>query len=124
MFGLNSKRPQSDKLGVQVHAVGDKEAYDLAQRIWSENARTLRVDQTMGKEFLHFGYANPKCVIWLQRDQNRSNPFELIVRWGDGTHEVCIISSTASDQSGNPARPKAILTSMLTTPSVVLSTTN
>jgi hypothetical protein len=122
MFGLSKKEPKSDTLSVQVHAVANKEAYALAQRIWNENVRTLHVDQATRKEFLHFGYANPKCVIWLQRDQNRSNPFELIVRWEGDTHEVCVISDASGEESGDATRPKAILNSMLTTPSVVLST--
>lgn len=122
MFGTGKKQPDGDKLSVQVHAVASAEAYQLAQKIWNENARTLHSDQYTGKEFLHFGYNNPKCVIWLQRDQNRNNPFELIVRWeADKTHEVCVISNTSGQQSGDDTRAKAILTSMLTTPSIVLS---
>jgi len=122
MFGIGKKDPQHDKLDVQVHVVASQEAYVLAQKIWDENIRTMHIDQTARKEFLHFGYANPKCVIWLQRDQNRSNPFELVIRWeADGTHEVCIISDSRTGTSGDDTRPKAILNSMLTTPSIVLS---
>ena len=121
MFG-HKKDNQTDKLSVEVHAVASQEAYALAQKIWNENIRTLHVDPQSHKEFLHFGYANPKCVIWLQRDQNRSNPFELIVRWEDnGTHEVCVISDSHTGVSGDDARPKALLGSMLTTPSIVLT---
>jgi len=122
MFGLNKKESPSDKLTVRVRVVASKETFGLAQKIWDENIRTLHVDQVARKEFLHFGYAQPKCVVWLMRDQNRSNPFELIVRWEeDKTHEVCIISNTGGETSGDDTRAKAILTSMLTTPSVVLS---
>ena len=121
MFGASKKEPKNDKLSVQVHVVASEEAYGLAQRIWDANLRTLRVDQSTHKEFLHFGYTNPKCVVWLQRDQNRNNPFELVVRWDNGLHEVCVISDSRTGASGDDARPKAILTSMLTTPSVVLA---
>ena len=122
MFGLGKKDPQTDKLGVQVHAVASREAYQLAQKIWDENLRTLHLDEQAHKEFLHFAYADPKCTVWLQRDQQRSNPFELIVRWeADGTHEVCVISDSGTGNSGDDTRPKAILNSMLTTPSIVLT---
>ena len=120
MFGLNKNEPSSDKLSVQVHVVASQEAFKLAQKLWDENARTLRVDEQARKEFLHFGYANPKCVIWLQRDQGRVDTFELIVRWeADKTHEVYAL--TSGQTSGDEARITATLNSMLTTPSVVLS---
>src|SRR3981189_1500666 len=105
MFGIGKKEPGSDQLSVQVHVVASAEAYGLAQKIWNENVRTLHLDQRTGKEFLHFGYNNPKCVIWLQRDQNRNNPFELIVRWEEEkNHEVCIISNTGGESSGDATR--------------------
>ena len=122
MFGLSKKEPASDKLTVQVHAIASAEAYGLAQKIWNENLRTLHVDQYARKEFLHFGYANPKCVVWLQRDQNRNNPFELVVRWEvDKTHEVFVISNTGAEKIGDDSRAVALLNSMLTTPSIVLT---
>jgi hypothetical protein len=124
MFGLGKKAPKNDKLTVQVQVVSSSTAFAMAQKLWAENARTVRFDQQAGKEFLHFGYVNPKCVIWLQRDHGRANSFELIVRWEEAaTHEVCIIGNDSSP-SGNDARVKALLHSMLTTPSVVLSNEN
>jgi len=120
MFGLGNKESQSDKLSVQVHVVASEEAFKLAQKLWDENARTLRLDDKTGKEFLHFGYSKPACVIWLQRDRGRTGIFELIVRWeADKTHEVFTLTSGQS--AGDEPRIKAILTSMLTTPSVVLA---
>ncbi len=125
MFGQSKKNPATDRLSVQVHAVADTETFDLAQRIWNENSRTLHTDPSTQKEFLRFGYATPKCAVWLQRDQNRTNPFELIVRWEEtGMHEICVISDTGNARSGDPTRAKAILNSMLTTPSVVLGSPN
>lgn len=122
MFGLGKNDNHIDKLTVQVHVLSSREAYQLTSRLWNENARTLHLDEHTHKEFLHFGYANPKCVVWLQRDQGRSNPFELIVRWEDDkTHEVFVISDTANETSGDDTRAKAILNSMLITPSIVLS---
>ena len=120
MFGLGGKTQKSDKLSVQVHVVASEEVFKLAQKIWDENVRTLHLDEQFRKEFLHFGYNQPKCVIWLQRDQGRTDMFELIVRWEhDKTHEVFVI--TNGPTSGDEARAKAIVNSMLTTPSVVLS---
>ena len=120
MFGLSKSESQSDKLTVQVHVVTDEEGFKLAQKIWDENARTLRIDPATHKEFLHFGYANPKSVVWMQRDQGRTDIFELVVRWEvDKTHEVFIL--TGGQSAGKIDRAKAILNSMLTTPSVVLS---
>jgi hypothetical protein len=126
MFGLSKRDPQSDKLTVQVHAIGSAEAYQLAAKIWNENVRTLHADAHGHKDFLHFAYANPKCVVWLQRDQNRTEPFELIVRWeANKTHEVFVISSAPANQpTGNDQRAKALLTSILTTPSIVLARDN
>ena len=120
MFGLENKGEDSDKLSVQVYAVSGDEAFKLAAKIWNENARTTRLDQRTGKEFLHFGYTNPKCVIWLQRDQGRTDTFELIIHWEhDKTHEVFVL--TGGQPAGNQERAKAIVNSMLTTPSVMLS---
>lgn len=120
MFGLGKSEPSSDKLSVQVHAVSSDEAFALAQKIWDANVRTMRVDEQTHKEFLHFGYANPKCVIWLQRDQARTGTLELVVRWEqDKTYEVFVL--TTGQLAGDEQRIKAVLNSMLTTPSVVLS---
>ena len=120
MFGLGDKTQKSDKLGLQVHVVSSEEVFKLAQKIWDENVRTLHLDEQFHKEFLHFGYNQPKCVIWLQRDQGRTGIFELIVRWEhDKTHEVFVI--TSGPTVGNEDRAKAIVNSILTTPSVVLS---
>ena len=121
MFGLGDKKSEnSDKLTVQVHAVVGDEVFKMAQKIWYENARSARLDQSTQKEFLHFGYANPKCVVWLQRDRGRTGILELIVRWeADKTHEVYIL--TNGQPSGSLERAKALLNSMLTTPSVILS---
>lgn len=122
MFGLGKNEAKIDRLTVQVHVLASKEAYELTDRLWRENMRTLHIDESAHKEFLHFGYNKPKCVVWLQRDQGRSNPFELIVRWEDEKmHEVFIISNTGAQAEGDDLRAKAILNSMLITPSIVLS---
>jgi hypothetical protein len=121
MFGLGKGDPHSDKLTVQVSAVTSEEAFKLAQKIWDENLRTLHLDEQTGKEFLRFAYANPACAVWLQRDHGRTSIFELIVRWeADKTHEVFVLTP-GQPTAGKAQRALALLNSMLTTPSVVLS---
>ena len=121
MFGLKKKTPQADKLSVQVHVVGSADVFRLAEKIWAENQRTLRNDPTTGKEFLHFAYANPKCVVWLQRDPGRHQMYELVVRWEkDGIHEVYVVLNTPKPD-GDDTRAKQLLNSVLSTPSIVLS---
>jgi hypothetical protein len=121
MFGLgDSKGENSDKLSVQVHVVASEEVFKMAQKLWDFNFRSARIDEQTSKEFLHFGYANPKCVVWLQRDQSRTGIFELIVRWeADKTHEVFVL--TGGQPTGDVPRIQALLNSMLATPSVVPS---
>ena len=122
MLGLGKKDPNAENLTVQVHVVVGSEVFGLAFKLWSENYRTLKRDREGGKEFLHFGYANPKCVAWMQRDIGREDLFELIVRWDStGMHEVHVISNGGAQAVGDDTRTKALLNSMLITPSVVLS---
>lgn len=122
MLGLGKKDPNADKLSVQVHVTVGSEVFGLAFKLWSENYRTVKVDHKSGKEFLHFGYANPKCVAWLQRDIGREDLFELIVRWeSTKLHEVHVVSNGGAKPVGDDSRTKALLNSMLITPSVVLS---
>lgn len=122
MLGLSKKDPSADKLSVQVHVVVGSEVFGLAFKLWSENYRNLKVDRETHKEFLHFGYANPRCTAWLQRDIGREDLLELVVRWdSNGMHEVHVISNGGTQAVGNDARTKAILNSMMITPSIVLA---
>jgi hypothetical protein len=124
MFGLN-KKPIDDKLAVQVHVIASTAAFDMAQKVWGENMRSLQFNQTTSKEIMHFAYAQPKCVVWLQRDQGRTDTFELIVRWEeDMVHEVYIITRVPQGVStmGNDHRLQELLHSILTVPSIVPST--
>jgi hypothetical protein len=118
MFGIGKTDSKSDKLSVQVHAVTADEPFGLAQKLWDENAAHVQLDELSGKEYLHFAYTNPACVVWFQRDRGRTDEFELIVRWeSTKTYEVYVLSKGAP--TGNAERAKALLNSMLTTPSVV-----
>jgi hypothetical protein len=124
MFGLKRKLPKADKLRVQVHVVGSTQVFQLVEKIWSENQRTLRTDRTTGKEFLHFAYANPKCVVWLQRDAGRHQVFELVVHWeADNINEVYVVLNTPQPD-GDDTRLRQLLNSVLSTPSIVLSGNN
>ena len=121
MLSIFKKKPAADKLTVQVHVVGSSSAFQLAAKIWAENQRTLRTDPATGKEFLHFAYANPKCVVWLQRDPGRHQVFELVVHWdAENTHEVFVVLNTPQPD-GDDQRALALLNSVLSTPSIVLS---
>jgi hypothetical protein len=121
MLGMFKKKPQADKLTVQVHVVGSSSAFGLAEKIWAENQRTLLHDPATGKEFLHFAYANPKCVVWLQRDPGRHQLFELVVHWAaDDIHEVYVVLNTPQPD-GDDKRAQQLLNSVLSTPSIVLS---
>jgi len=64
-------------LSVLVHAVSSSEAFGLAEKIWQENARYVRTDQNGGKQMLRFVFSNPPCVVWLQRDQGRSDVYAM-----------------------------------------------
>lgn len=121
MFG-SKKDPHADKLQTQVHVVAGFDTYRMASKLWNENQRTMRLEPNAHKEFMRFAYTNPSCTVWLQRDQGREGVFELIVRWeADKTHEVFVLLIGDSKAEGDDARAKALLSSMLTTPSVVLS---
>ena len=124
MLSFLKKKPAADKLTVQVHVVGSADVFALAQKIWAENQRTLRSDPSTGKEFLRFAYANPKCVVWLQRDRDRHQVFELVVRWEEShLHEVYVVLNTPQPE-GDAARAGQLLQSVLSTPSMVLSNGN
>jgi len=124
MLGFKKKTLEADKLTVQVHVVGSAEVFRLAEKIWTENQRTLRTDASTGKEFLHFAYASPKCVVWLQRDPGRQQIFELVVRWEkDIIHEVYVLLNTPHPD-GDVTRAKQLLNSVLSTPSIILSNGN
>jgi hypothetical protein len=125
MFGLSSKKEDSDQLTVQVHAVASSAAFDATQKVWGENMRALQVNEATNKEIMHFGYASPPCVVWLQRDRGRTDVFELIVRWEDDrVHEVYVISRGTQQPGAGDQRLQDLLHSILTVPSIVPSAGN
>ncbi|MBX6334038.1 hypothetical protein IRY61_01695 [Candidatus Saccharibacteria bacterium] len=121
MFGIGkSSGTTSDKLNVLVRTVVSDQAFGLAQKIWNENFRSAYTDEQTRKEILRFGYANPKCVVWLQRDQGRADAFELVVLWLDNQINE-VFALTRGQTSGDEQRALALLNSMLATPSVVIT---
>ena len=120
MFGLERKQT-GDDLPIFVYAVTSDEAFQTAQRLWQENARLMYIDQTSHKEFVRFTYAKPDCTAWLQRDQGRTDVFELILHWKDNnaTEVFVLTPQNGGHPAGVSERLGAALNAMLTTPSVV-----
>lgn len=121
MLGMG-KRADDNELPVFVHAIQNNEAFAAAQRLWNENARLLYVDRGNNKEFVRFSYAKPACNAWLQRDQGRTDEFELVLLWKGGersTEVYVLMPQTGQTPQGDPQRLTDILNAMLTTPSIV-----
>lgn len=127
MLGLKSKHDTSvdpTRLPVLVHALYSTEAFNLAQKIWENNARYALVDATNRKELLRFVFAQPACVVWLQRDQGRADTFELILMWDEAgkehdVTEVYVLSATTNVPVGDDSRAKSLLNAILASPSTV-----
>lgn len=120
MFG--HKKIDTSKLPVFVHALQSADAFMLAEKVWEVNAKSLRPDPGNDKEFMRFSFSNPACTVWLQRDKDRSDTFELILVWEvekESLTEVYVISALASQKIGDDKRAKDLLDAILTAPSVV-----
>lgn len=113
----------TDTLPIFVHAIQSAEAFALAQKVWQTNAHALRVDAANQKELMRFSFTQPACVVWLQRDQGRSDTFELILMWDSPGEavltEVYVVSALAGMLVGDDTRAKELLNAILTMPSVV-----
>ncbi|HSX36398.1 MAG TPA: hypothetical protein VLH84_05700 [Patescibacteria group bacterium] len=121
MFGHSNNNRKQDDLNVQVHTAVSTHCFGMAQKIWGENMRSLKVDEGLGKEMLHFAYASPRCMVWLERDHGRTDAFELIVRWQEnGVYEVyTIVRGDSEGANATHGRLQALLHSILTVPSIV-----
>src|SRR3982751_1384729 len=102
MLGFGDRQAHIDptRLPIFVHAVQSAEAFDLAQKVWENNARYVVDDPTNHKELMRFVFSQPTCVVWLQRDQNRTDTFELVLMWEgknneESVTEVYILSALA-----------------------------
>lgn len=122
VFG--STRPHIDptKLPIFVHSIESEDAFGLCRKVWEANKRNVLTDSTNRKDFLHFVFTNPACVVWMQRDMNRGDTFELILMWEgkkEDITEVYVVSSREGTPLGDDSRVKSLLTAILSMPAVV-----
>lgn len=121
MFGSAHKK-DTGTLPIFVHALQSADAFNLAQKVWEANTHALLVDPANHKEFMQFRFTQPECVVWLQRDQGRTDTFELILMWDvkkEELTEVYVISALAGVSIGDDRRAKDLLNAILTMPSTV-----
>lgn len=128
MLGFGDKhdehRVDPTTLPIFVHALRSAEAFGLAQKVWENNSRYMMLDASNRKELLRFVFADPTCVVWLERDQGRTDTFELILIWdekGDkqDVSEVYTIASATGATVGDDSRVKNLLNAILASPSIV-----
>jgi hypothetical protein len=113
---------ENGKLPLFIHAVQSANAFALAQKVWDTNARTLQQDAANRKEYMFFTFAQPSCLVWLQRDQGRTDTFELVLMWDTATDDVAeiyVISVSASGAVGDDSRVCSLLSAILSMPAVV-----
>jgi hypothetical protein len=123
MLGFGDKNQAIDPATVPVllHVLHNTEAYMLADKIWQTNSRNLLLDATNHKEILRFVFTNPACVAWLQRDQGRTDTYELILQWTNSSApaitEVYVLGS--AEPTGDATRALGLLKAMLASPATV-----
>lgn len=120
MLGAAHKAASANDLSVFVQVVDNEELFERAKRLWDQNGRLRYKDSQHGKEVIRFTYARPACTAWLQRDEARSDMFELVLFWQESaTHEVFVVGHVGGTSTGGDSRLRALLDAMLVTPSVV-----
>jgi hypothetical protein len=126
MLGFGDKEEHIDptKLPIFVHAIQSADAFDLAQKVWENNGRYVVQDPANHKELMRFVFSQPTCVVWLQRDQDRTDTYELILMWEskekqDDVTEVYIVSALAGTVIGDDSRIKSLLNAILSSPAIV-----
>lgn len=125
MFGIGSTRkPEDDnRLPVLVQVVQDGTTFAMAQKLWNENTRAVRIEPTTRKEFLRFGLVEAGQAVWFERDQNRKDCFELILTWhqdGNRFADIYVVTpSGTSGSSGDAAYVNKVLDALLTTPATL-----
>ncbi|HYH74433.1 MAG TPA: hypothetical protein VD735_00570 [Candidatus Saccharimonadales bacterium] len=123
MLGFGDKgHVDPTKLPILVHAIRSSDAFAAAQKVWSTNARNLRVDAANHKELLRFVFNQPACVVWLQRDQGRTDAFELILLWDgqkEDVTEVYVIEAASGAVIGDDKRAISLLNAILASPATV-----
>ena len=127
MLGFGDKHDNHvdpTKLPIFVHSLQNNDTLALAQKVWDANNRYLLLDPANNKELLRFVFADPACVIWLQRDQGRTDTFEFILIWDaigdkDQITEVYVISAAAGEPVGTIERPSSLLQTVLSSAATV-----
>ncbi len=126
MLGFGDKQGHIDptKLPIFVHAIQSADAFDLAQKVWENNGRYVVKDPANHKELMRFVFSQPTCVVWLQRDQDRTDTYELILMWEgkdkqEDVTEVYIVSALAGTAIGDDSRIKSLLSAILASPAIV-----
>jgi hypothetical protein len=126
MLGFGDKQEHIDptKLPVFVHSIQSADAFMLAQKVWENNGRYVIADPTNRKELMRFVFSQPTCIVWLQRDQDRSDTFELVLMWEgkekeENVTEVYVIAALAGQTIGDDSRAKSLLSAILASPAIV-----
>lgn len=121
MFGTGEKSDISDQLPVAVHVVRSAGAFASAQKLWGVNARTVYQDQASGKEVLHFELLNPKTIIWLQRDNGRTDEFEVVMAWKDNAALIAevFVLLPGPEPAGDDGFLKQVFGALLANPATV-----
>lgn len=126
MLGFGDKHQSVDptKLPIFVHALQSAEAFSLAEKVWENNKRYVLDDPTNHKELMRFVFSQPTCVVWLQRDEGRTDTYELVLLWDakekdENVTEVYVISALAGIVVGDDGRAKSLLSAILASPAIV-----
>ena len=121
MFGAKKPQDQGDALPVTVQVVKSAEAFTAAQKVWTENARTVYTDPASGKEVLHFAMVKPATTIWLQRDAGRQDVFELITSWTENDRKIAdvFVLLNGPEKAGDDTFLRKVFEALLTTPATV-----
>ena len=126
MLGFGEKHHSIDPtiLPIFVHSLQSAEAFDLAKKVWENNGRYVMLDPANKKELMRFVFSQPACVVWLQRDKDRTDTFELILMWDENSQrqditEVYVIAALAGRAIGDDARAKSLLSAILASPAIV-----
>jgi hypothetical protein len=110
-------------LPIFVHVLQSASAFEIAQKVWQENVRYVMADQANRKELLRFVFNDPKCIVWVGRDQGRTDTFELVFLWDAkgkalDISEVYVLSGGEA-AIGDDSRIKSLLGTILAAPAIV-----
>ena len=126
MLGFGNKKEHTldpTTLPIFVHVIVNAQAFDLARKIWENNARYILLDSGNHKELLRFLFNDPPCAVWLGRDQGQTDIFELVLLWDKPGNEQDVsevyVLSTGGTVRGDASRITDLLKTILSTPSIV-----